>query len=150
LASPRLRLVSRGAVLAPSASALDPVDIAKLRKAVTVNGILRHERVLQSIANANGGIRASGTAGRIQGHRAAVRVPVLPADADPVFERVSPSPRVFTPDEFATMTYSGSADVNAPLQAVDVVVPIGSNPPNTSSSGCEAADFTGLPPATSR
>jgi hypothetical protein len=58
-----LAMLIAAAVLAPTASALDPVDTAKLRKAVTVNGILRHERVLQSIANANGGIRASGTAG---------------------------------------------------------------------------------------
>jgi hypothetical protein len=30
---------------------------------VTVGGILGHERALQSIANANGGTRASGTPG---------------------------------------------------------------------------------------
>jgi Zn-dependent M28 family amino/carboxypeptidase len=42
------------------------------------------------------------------------------------------------------MSYSGSGDVTAPLQAVDIVVPIGANPPNTSTSGCEAADFTGF------
>jgi Zn-dependent M28 family amino/carboxypeptidase len=155
-----LAMLIAGAILAPTASALDPVDTAKLRKAVTVNGILRHERVLQSIANANGGIRASGTAGfdasadyvKRQLVQAGYEVteqsfefPFFQQTADPVFERVSPSPRVFTtPEEFATMTYSGSGDVTAALQAVDVVVPIGANPPNTSSSGCEAADFAGF------
>jgi Zn-dependent M28 family amino/carboxypeptidase len=39
------------------------------------------------------------------------------------------------------MTYSGSGDVTAAIRPVDVVVPIGSNPANTSTSGCEATDF---------
>src|SRR5262249_11858381 len=58
-----LAALCAGAVLAPTASALDPVNTSKIRKALTVNGILRHERVLQSIANANGGTRVSGTNG---------------------------------------------------------------------------------------
>lgn len=115
--------------------------------------------MLQSIANANGGIRPSGMAGfdasadyvkrqLVQdGYEVTEQpfeFPFFQQTADPVFERVAPSPRTFTPDEFATMTYSGSGDVNAPLQAVDVVVPIGGNPPNTSTSGCETADFAGF------
>jgi len=154
-----LAVLVGSAILAPTASALDPVNTTKLRDAVTVNGILRHERVLQSIANANGGIRASGTPGfeasadyvKRQLVQAGYKVseqtfefPFFQQTADPVFERVSPDPRVFTGDEFATMTYSGSGDVTAALQAVDVVVPIGDNPPNTSTSGCEAADFAGF------
>ena len=50
-------------VIAPAASALDQVNTNPLRRAVTVNGILRHERALQAIANANLGTRVSGTAG---------------------------------------------------------------------------------------
>ena len=50
-------------VIAPAASALDQVNTNPLRKAVTVNGILHHERALQAIANTNVGTRASGTAG---------------------------------------------------------------------------------------
>jgi hypothetical protein len=50
-------------VLAPSAFALDEVNTKKLRNAVTVNGILGHERALQQIANLNNGTRASGTPG---------------------------------------------------------------------------------------
>ena len=49
-------------VVAPTASALDQVNTNPLRKAVTVNGMLRHERALQAIANANMGTRVSGTA----------------------------------------------------------------------------------------
>jgi hypothetical protein len=50
-------------LVAPAASALDEVNTKPLRKAVTVNGILRHERAFQAIANANMGTRVSGTAG---------------------------------------------------------------------------------------
>lgn len=46
-----------------TATAVDEVNTTKLRRAVTVNGILQHERVFQRIANANGGTRASGTPG---------------------------------------------------------------------------------------
>ena len=43
--------------------AVDDVSTSRLRAAVTVDGILAHERVLQRIATHNGGTRASGTAG---------------------------------------------------------------------------------------
>ena len=39
------------------------VDTAALREAVTVDGVRDHQDVFQSIANANGGMRASGTLG---------------------------------------------------------------------------------------
>jgi hypothetical protein len=38
-------------------------DSARLRKALTVNGILRHEKAFQAIARRSGGIRAAGTVG---------------------------------------------------------------------------------------
>jgi PA domain-containing protein len=72
--------------------------------------------------------------------------PFFDETADAVFERVSPSPRTYAAEDFATMSYSGSGDATAPVQAVDVVVPIGNNPPSTSNSGCEAADFAGFTP----
>jgi hypothetical protein len=43
--------------------ALDEIDTTRLRNAVTVSGILAHERVFQRIANQNGGTRASGMPG---------------------------------------------------------------------------------------
>ena len=97
-----LRLARAGVVigafasmaLAPAASAdLDEVNTKKLREGVTVNGILQHERALQTISNMNGGTRASGTAGYRASlnyvkdrltkagytvKRAGVQVPVLP------------------------------------------------------------------------
>ena len=114
-------------VIAPAASALDQVNTNPLRKAVTVNGILRHERALQAIANANGGTRVSGTPASTsrpttsrQLVQAGYKVTEQPFDfpffqetAPAVFERVSPDPRTFTDDEFVTMSYSGSGDVTA-------------------------------------
>ena len=57
------------AVIAPAltisglstAEGVDDVNSKKLRDAVTVGGIMAHERVLQRIANNHGGTRASGT-----------------------------------------------------------------------------------------
>jgi len=41
------------------------------------------------------------------------------------------------------LTYSGSGDATAPVEAVDIQLPPGADP-NTSSSGCEAEDFAGF------
>ncbi len=154
-----LGVLISAAVFAPTAAALDEVNTKRLRDAVTVNGILRHERALQFIANANGGTRVSGSAGfdasadyvERQLDQAGYHVsaqffdfPYFEETAPAVFERVAPSPVTFAAEEFATMSYSGSGDVTATLQAVDVVVPIAGNPPNTSTSGCEASDFDGF------
>jgi hypothetical protein len=52
------------ALLAPApAFAIDDINTKRLRDAVTVSGILAHERIFQRIANQNGGTRASGTSG---------------------------------------------------------------------------------------
>jgi hypothetical protein len=52
------------ALLAPApAFAIDEIDTKRLGNAVTVSGILAHERIFQRIANQNGGTRASGTPG---------------------------------------------------------------------------------------
>ena len=50
-------------LMATPALAVDDVNTKRLRNAVTVGGILSHERVFQRIANQNGGTRASGTPG---------------------------------------------------------------------------------------
>ena len=61
----------------------------------------------------------------------------------PELEQVSPNPTTYTVDvDFATMSYSGSGDVTASIQAVDLDMPPSSN----STSGCEAADFAGFTP----
>ena len=63
-------------------------------------------------------------------------------DTAPVFERTSPSPRTYLPDEdFLTMEYSGSGDVTAAVApAGRIVIPS----PGGVASGCSAADFVGF------
>jgi Zn-dependent M28 family amino/carboxypeptidase len=147
-------------VLAPAApAALDEVNTKKLRDAVTVNGILQHARAFQTIANLNGGNRASGTAGydasaayvKERLRRAGYRVteqefefPFFQETAPAEFERISPSPKTYVVDEdFITMEYSGSGDATGDLAPVDLVLPPGPEP-STSNSGCEASDFAGF------
>ena len=61
----------------------------------------------------------------------------------PVLQQVSPSPTTYIwQTDFSTMSYSGSGNVTAAIQAVDVLMP----PTGGSTSGCEAADFAGFAP----
>jgi Zn-dependent M28 family amino/carboxypeptidase len=153
-------------VLAPTATSVVPAagigDAAKLRKAINVQGMKKHEQAFQNIAAANGNTRSSGTPGFDQsvqyvvgqlvaaGYHPQVQTfdfPFFEETAPAMFERVSPNPRSFTePDEFGTMTYSGSGHVTGLLQEVnDNQFPPGPEP-SSSSAGCEAADFQGFVP----
>jgi Zn-dependent M28 family amino/carboxypeptidase len=138
-----------------SALAQDEVNTKKLRDAVTVNGILIHERALQQVANLNGGTRASGTPGyeaslqyvknRLQKAGYKVReqeftFPFFRELAPAVLQQTEPEAKDF---ETATFDYSGSGDVTAPVQAVDVEFPPAGEAGET-DSGCEASDFTGF------
>ncbi|MGH2968294.1 MAG: M20/M25/M40 family metallo-hydrolase [Solirubrobacteraceae bacterium] len=130
----------------------DAFDSSKLRKAVTLDGVRQHQAALQGIANAAQGIRASGTPGydasvdyvvaklERAGYdvtRQEFEFPFYQELSAAEFERVSPSPRVFqNPDEFTSMTYSGSGSPTANATAVDAA---------GTTSGCEAADFAGFP-----
>jgi Zn-dependent M28 family amino/carboxypeptidase len=157
-----LATVATTLALAPAATAApDPNTVSQeLRDDVTVGGIRAHQQALQNIATMNNGTRASGTPGfdasaayvsrRLE--RAGYRpqrqeftfksfTELAPA----VFARASPDARTFVePDEFATMNYSGSGDVTKPLTPVDLTLPPGAAA-NSSTSGCEAADFAGFP-----
>ncbi|GLW06431.1 aminopeptidase [Microtetraspora sp. NBRC 13810] len=153
--------------LAPPAQA-DPVPSRsekKLIDSVTAVGAKRHLAAFQSIANANGGTRASGTpgydasrdyvAGKLR--KAGYTVTVQPFEF-PFFEeratasmaQVSPEPKTYAPTppdgsaigEFATMSYSAAGDVTATVQGVDLTLP--PSPAPSSTSGCEAADFAGF------
>jgi Zn-dependent M28 family amino/carboxypeptidase len=55
----------------------------------------------------------------------------------------SPTDRYVAGRDFATLGYSGSGRVEAPVTAVDLLVP--SQRANASTSGCEASDFRGFP-----
>ena len=140
----------------------DPMKTSEdLREDVKVSGMRAHLQALQNIATMNGGTRASGTPG-YDASAAYVMRRLERAGYEPeqivftfkafdvlspaVLERVSPNPRTFVnPDEVQIMSYSGSGDVTAPLTPVDLVLPPGAAA-NTSTSGCEAADFTGFTP----
>jgi Zn-dependent M28 family amino/carboxypeptidase len=135
-------------------------DSARLRRALTVEGILEHERAFQRIANRSGGTRASGTAGydrsvsyvagklREAGYQVRLQrfpFPFFQETGDPAFARTSPSPRTFTPGtDFATGTYSGDGDVTGRLVPTDDIV-IPPTPDPSSTSGCEPADFPAAP-----
>ncbi len=134
-------------------AAVDDVNTDRLTKAVTVNGILNHERALQRIANANGGTRASGTPGYaasvayVKGQlvRAGYRVSVQNFDF-PFFQELSPSSLSQvspTPTDYptATLEYSGGGEVTGRIvPTTDVQIPPPAQPGST--SGCEASDFT--------
>jgi len=48
--------------------------------------------------------------------------------------------------DFATMEFSGTGDVTAPVTPVGPLnVPIGNTEPGTTASGCDAADFASFP-----
>jgi len=143
----------------------DPVKESKaLRKKVTVAGIRKHQQALQQIADANGGTRAVGTPGydqsvdyiarkaRAAGYRVTLDEFTYVAEfnegSPPVLEETAPEPQVFTPGSRPAydgdfVTFTGTGDVTAPVQAVDLVLPPGADP-NTSTSGCEPEDFAGF------
>lgn len=134
--------------------------VARLLECVTVESVRQHQRALQDIADANGGTRVSGTPGydasaayvadqmRAAGLDVTVQefqFPFFAENRPSVLERVSPNPATFVANqEFFTATYSGSGDVTATVQGVDLVLPPGL--PNSSTSGCEPEDFAGFIP----
>jgi Zn-dependent M28 family amino/carboxypeptidase len=141
---------------ATTAYAAVPTDTSELREAVTADAIMGNLDDLQSIADANDGTRASGTPGYeasidyIKGELESAGYQVSVQDflfnsfrelSEPVFEQVSPDPTTYVPNvDFYTAEYSGSGDVTAPLEAVDLVLPPGATA-STSNSGCEPEDF---------
>jgi Zn-dependent M28 family amino/carboxypeptidase len=143
-------------VLAAPASAA--TDSSNYRAHIKLAKLVKHLQALQDIADANDGTRASGTPGytasvnyvadklRDKGFNVTIQdfeFPFFQELAAPKLEQVAPTakPYVETVD-FFTMTYSGSGDVTRNVQAVDTnATP---NPEATSTSGCEASDFTGF------
>ena len=138
----------------------------KLRKAVTLGGILEHMEKLQALANAHQGNRAAGTVGyeasvayvakrlKKAGYdvsREPFDFPTWEENAPPVMEQVTPTPKTYVPGgpadddnpavDFITFEFSGSGDVTAPVvPTTDIVIPPGPTA-DSSSSGCEPADF---------
>ena len=143
-------------LMATPALAVDEVNTKRLRNAVTVGGILGHERVFQRIANRNGGTRASGTPGYeasddyVAGRLRAAGYTVTEQEfvfrfyrelSPAVLEQVSPTP---TDYETGTYDYSGTGDVTGVVVPTnDIVIP--PTPEPSSTSGCEPGDFAPAP-----
>jgi Zn-dependent M28 family amino/carboxypeptidase len=122
-------------------------------RSITVPGLMRHLTALQRIAEANGGNRAAGTPGyeasvkyvtaqlRASGYQVTVQPFTYPSwteTAPAVLEETAPTAAAFTA---STVPFTTPADVTAPAAAVGVNL----TGDRASTSGCEAADFAGLP-----
>jgi Zn-dependent M28 family amino/carboxypeptidase len=134
-----------------------PTDTTALRNAVSVEGIMAHERAFQKIANSNRGTRVSGTPGydasaayvegklRAAGFevkRQAFDYPFFQELTDTTFSRTAPSDRTYVKGtDFNIMTYSGSGNlVDAQVVPTkDIVIPPSETP--SSTSGCQEEDF---------
>jgi len=164
----KIKCVTASAILASSVVSLSvqsavSVDTSSLRTAVTVEGVRSHQAAFQAHADANGGTREASSAGYIasrdyvadQMQAVGYDVNIQPFDypffeelSPAILEQISPVPTVypyFDVAGFATMSYSGSGDVTAIAEGVDLVLPPGTNA-NTSTSGCEASDFVSFTP----
>src|SRR5262245_20965279 len=159
---------------AATASSSSNGDSKKLRQAVTTTGILAHEAALQAIGLVSNGNRLAGTPGHdasalYVGARAAaagLKVTTQPFDYDldfladyrqPILRVVSGGPRhTFNPGiaggtgaefggDYGSEFASQSADITAPVWAIDLKIPPGPNP-NSNTSGCEIEDYAGMPP----
>ena len=152
-----IALLSLVVVGAASSAALSP-DFESQGQRITAPAVREHLVAFQRIADRNGGNRAAGTpgyaastryvAGQMRDAGYAVRFQTFsfPYAADrspPALRSLAPgAPTMRAGRDHATFRYSGSGSVRARVVAVDLLVP--SPAPNSSTSGCEAGDFTGF------
>ncbi len=139
--------------LALPAGADNGTPTEELRDAVTSEAIMEHLTELDEIAAANGGTRAAGTPGydasaayvadllTAAGYNVTIQTfsyDQFRQNSESILEQVTPDPVTYTDGvDFFIMTYSGSADVTAQVEAVDLLLP----PTGGSTSGCEDSDF---------
>ncbi len=137
------------------------IDTSALRDAVTVAGVRAYQQAFQIFADTTGGTREASTLGYqasadyVHDQALAAGYNVTFQEFDyPFFEELEPAelkqiaPTLtiypyFDVAGFATMAYSGSGDVTAIAEGVDLILPPAPDP-NTSTSGCEASDFSGF------
>ncbi len=131
--------------------------IAKLLECVTLEGVREHQAAFQAIANANGGNRFSGFGGynasvdyvvdRLEaaGYHPTVQpfqYTAFIVEGPAALQQVAPGSVTYLQNtDFSLMDQTDAGDVTAAVTAVDLQLGLG----NASSSGCEAADFTGFP-----
>jgi len=136
----------------PMALADEPCDVRtnntvnKLVECITLEGVREHQAALQAIADANDGIRTSGTPGYDASAAYAAQVfmdagynvtiqefdfQTFISLAPPTLEQVAPPPVRSIANNI--MAYSGSGDVTAAVSTVSDI------------RGCNVADFAGFP-----
>lgn len=126
-------------------------NLDKLLECVTLAGVREHQAAFQGIADANGGVRAAGTAG----YDASVQYVVdrmtaagydVTLDEFPFEFHALPTLQQLTPVsagyEAETFVGSGTGSVTAAVTAVDVNLAL---PRDPVTSGCEPADYAGFP-----
>jgi Zn-dependent M28 family amino/carboxypeptidase len=157
-----IAVLAAALIVAPAASAIDKVKTGKLRKGVTLDGVLEHQRAFQAIAIANDGNRAATTAGydasaeyvanRLR--RAGYRVTLDPFDfptwtlnGPSTLTRTDGTPVTWVEDtDYIVSQFSGSGDVSGPIFVVgNTALPLPPGGAGTSTSGCDPADFAGMP-----
>jgi Zn-dependent M28 family amino/carboxypeptidase len=129
----------------------------KILECIRLDQVRAHQAALQEIADDNGGTRFSGTAGYDESvdyvaeklEAAGYDVVVQPFDytayrvlGPAALQQVAPGTVTYVEDvDFGIIEQSDPGDVTANVTAVDLQLGLG----NTSTSGCEAADFAGFP-----
>jgi len=129
----------------------------KLQECVTVEGVREHQQAFQAIADANGGIRTSGTPGydasvdyvveRMTAAGYDVSVQPFQFNAfiklgPSTLEQTAPGSVTYVEDtDYNLMAQTEPGDVTGLVTAVDLDL----GPGNSSTSGCEPADFIGFP-----
>ena len=154
---------------APVSAAAQDDSSERLRRAVTVAGILQHELAFQLISGVSAGNRLSGApgydrsakyvAGRARAAGLNVEVEEFQYELDELADYQAPLLRVRRGTEFVAgiagaslggdfgsmyKTTPYSVDITAPVWAIDLALPP-SPTPNTSTSGCEESDYLGVP-----
>ena len=132
-------------------------SVEKLLECVTVEGVMEHQAAFQAIADANGGTRVSGTPGynasvayvEERMKRAGYEVTIQPFDfvafaevGPSALAQIAPNPTTYVEGtHYGVTPHSDPGDVTAQVIPVDLQLGLG----NSSTSGCEPADFAGFP-----
>lgn len=150
------RAVGRGGQPAACAARINNTE-KKLLECVTLQGVREHQRQLQNIANRSDNrrfaglpghersaayvarlLREAGYAVRLQRFDYLAATPVGPS----ALEQTAPTATTYEEGtDFLVADQSEPGDVTGAVKAVDLQLGLG----NTSTSGCEAADFAGFP-----
>jgi Zn-dependent M28 family amino/carboxypeptidase len=129
----------------------------KIQECIRLDQVREHQAAFQAIADANGGNRFSGRPGYDRSvdyvvdklEAAGYDVTVQPFNylafeviGPSVLQQTAPGTITYVENvDFGVITQSDPGDVTANVTAVDLQLGLG----NTSTSGCEAADYAGFP-----